>query len=142
LTDAVSDWLEERIRKPHGLETQVAVNGEKKRLDDNIKAILFRNIRELIINVVKHAQAGNVSVYFEYAHTYLKITVFDDGVGIDANSLIEKSATAGGFGLFSIEERMADLGGTLEIMSEPGKGFTAVLTLPLGQENMITGRSS
>ncbi len=65
---AISEWLEEQIEKRHGLKTEFSDTIEKehrKALDDNVRALLFRNVRELLTNVVKHARAKKVSVYFK-----------------------------------------------------------------------------
>lgn len=130
LTAAVSDWMEEKIEKRHGIKTELIVKGEKKRLDNDLRAILFRNIRELATNVVKHARASNVTVGIDYSDTFIKITIIDDGVGFDKNLVLEKSANEKKFGLFLIDERMTDFGGSFEIKSEPGKGCTVVLEVP------------
>ncbi len=130
LTDAIADWLEEEIEKRHGIKTELIVKGEKKRLDDDLRALLFRNIRELLTNVVKHAKASQLKVVFEFTEKDLKVMVTDDGIGYDIAEAVEQSYKENSFGLFSIEERMNDLGGSFEISSEPGKGTTAVLMVP------------
>jgi len=131
---AVSEWLEEQIEKRYGIKTEFFDNIEqryRKTLDDNVRAILFRNVRELLINVVKHAQANQVSVSMEITDCALKTVIQDNGIGFDQSSEIQNVKSEEGFGLFSIKERMADLGGALKIESQPGKGCKAVLTVPL-----------
>lgn len=132
LTDAVSDWLQEQMESRHKITTDLLVKGGKERLDDDLKAILFRNIRELLVNVVKHAEASHVDVQFEFTDTHLNILVTDDGKGFNVNAISEKAKQEKGFGLFSIEERMSDLGGSFKIKSEAGQGSKALLTVPLG----------
>ncbi len=134
LRPAISEWLEEQIEKRCGIKTKFFDDigyRHKIALDENVRAILFRNVRELLTNVVKHAQANQVSVSTEITDGVLTIVVQDDGVGFDHSSEIQSVKSDGGFGLFSIKERMADLGGTLEIESEPGKACRAVLSVPL-----------
>jgi signal transduction histidine kinase/ABC-type nitrate/sulfonate/bicarbonate transport system substrate-binding protein len=133
LAAAISDWLREQIGKRHGLKTECIDDGQKKPIDDDTRAILFRNVRELLTNVVKHAHASKVTVRLEQADAGLEVIVQDDGVGFDPHAASPGMKHKGGFGLFSIQERMADLGGSLEVVSEPGKGCTAVLTVPLGK---------
>lgn len=130
LIDAISDWLEDEVGDRYGIETNIIVQGEKKQLDDDLKTILFRNIRELLTNVVKHAQASQVTVRFDYQGDDLQILVIDNGIGFDAGSVFEKSNKKRCFGLFSTEERMIDLGGTFKIKSTPGKGCKVFLTIP------------
>jgi signal transduction histidine kinase len=132
---AVSEWLEEQAGKRYGLKTEFIDEIEEKHrktLDDNIRAVLFRNVRELLTNVIKHAKAEKVSVYLKNDDTMLTVIVEDDGAGFDTQAAIEPGQEKSGFGLFSIRERMADLGGSFDIQSEPGKGCKAVLTLPMG----------
>jgi PAS domain S-box-containing protein len=131
---AISEWLEEQIENRYGIKTEFFNNIDpiyKKTLDDDVRAILFRNVRELLANVVKHAQANQVSVSMDHADNVLKIVVRDDGIGFDYSPESQTVKPKGGFGLFSIEERMTDIGGSLEIESESGKGCKAILTVPV-----------
>jgi len=88
-------------------------------------------VRELLINVVKHAQASTASVSLSVKDGRLRLEVRDDGVGFDAAQSVEPSATGGGFGLFSIRERLAYLGGTVAIRSSPGRGTRVTVVAPL-----------
>ena len=134
LAAAISDWVDEQIEKRHGLETEVIVVGQKKTLDNDVRAILFRNTRELLTNTIKHARGSKVTVRLEFGEIDLKVVVWDNGVGFDPGALSDSSQSPGGFGLFSIQERMADLGGALKIESAPGKGCTAILTMPVEEK--------
>jgi signal transduction histidine kinase len=62
----------------------------------------------------------------------VSITIQDDGVGFDLQGATEQGKESGGFGLFSIQERMTDMGGSFHIQSKPGKGCKAILTVPVG----------
>jgi PAS domain S-box-containing protein len=134
LTAAISEWLEEQIGERYGLETELIENGWKEPLDDDSRAIVFRNVRELLTNVAKHAKADKVTVCLEDKADSLSIVVKDDGIGFDPREVSEALTLEGGYGLFSVRERMADLGGSLEIVSEPGKGCTAILTAPMNKK--------
>jgi PAS domain S-box-containing protein len=138
LSSAISEWLEVQIGNRYGLRTEFIDNipdSRRKTLDSNVRAILFRNVRELLVNVVKHARANKVSVRLEDRDTSIRIIVEDDGIGFDPRAVIAARDKIGGFGLFSIEELMADLGGSLRIVSEPGKGCTAILSAPFGDSD-------
>ena len=133
LSSAISEWLESQIENRHILKTEVIDNiphNRRKTLDPNVQTILFRNVRELLVNVVKHARANKVSVRLEDRNTSIRVIVEDDGVGFEPRAVIHAGSKIGGFGLFSIEELMADLGGNMKIVSEPGKGCTAILSAP------------
>jgi PAS domain S-box-containing protein len=138
LSSAISEWLEFQIEERHSLKTEVIDNiphNRRKTLDLNVRTILFRNVRELLVNVVKHARANKVSVRLEDRNTSIRIIVEDDGIGFDPGAATQAGSKTGGFGLFSIEELMTDLGGNLKIVSEPGEGCTAILSAPFSADD-------
>jgi len=135
---AISEWLETQIGNRYSLKTEFIDNipdNRKSALDENVRTLLFRNVRELVVNVVKHAQAKKVSVRLEDRSSNIRIIVEDDGIGFEPHAVIHGGRKIGGFGLFSIEELMADLGGNLKIVSEPGKGCTAILSAPFSVDD-------
>jgi len=104
-----------------------------KPLDDDVRDLLFRNARELLMNVIKHAQASKVKVSIRKVGSEIQIDVQDDGVGFDPAEVAVMPTRKGGFGLFSIWERLEQLGGHLEIKSEPGHGSKITMMAPLRQ---------
>jgi len=135
---AVAEWLTDQIQEKHGIITELD-DEHKKPLDDDIRVLLFRNVRELLINVVKHAQANKVKVSIYKVKDNILVSVEDDGVGFDpvnATSMVTKKAE---FGLFSIRERLEQLGGMIEINSEPGRGSKITMTAPLKNEDQADG---
>ena len=130
LSAAVSDWLREQIAGRYGLQPRFSDDGEAKPLSEDSRTILYRCVRELLMNVVKHASAHQVSVMLQRIDTSVQIIVEDDGVGL-VDGKIPAKTTEAGFGLFSIEERMKDIGGSLTLESLPGKGVRATLIAPL-----------
>ena len=94
--------------------------------------MLFEAVRELLFNAVKHAHVDRVDINLEVGpDDIIHIHVSDDGVGFDsAVTLDHKNHQQVGLGLFSIQERLALLGGHLDIQSAPGKGARFSLTLP------------
>jgi signal transduction histidine kinase len=100
-------------------------------MNDEIKVLLFRSVRELMMNIVKHAQARHAQVKMVRIKDRVDIEVADDGVGIDHGKSDTLPGSSGGFGLFSIRERLHYLGGRLEVNSEEGKGTRITLTVPL-----------
>ncbi|MBC8471040.1 MAG: PAS domain S-box protein [Planctomycetes bacterium] len=124
---AVSEWLDEQIREKHGIQTEFRDDGQPKPLNNDIKALLFRNVRELLINIIKHANARKVKVSVSKAGEQICVIVEDDGVGFEP----AKIGSNTGFGIFSIRERLEQLDGHLEIESEPGRGSRFTMTAPL-----------
>jgi signal transduction histidine kinase len=138
LSTAISEWLEVQIENRYSLKTEFIDNipgNRRNALDANVRSILFRNVRELLVNVVKHARANRVSVRLEDRNTSIRIIVEDDGIGFEPRAMIHAGGKFGGFGLFSIEELMSDLGGDLKIVSKPGKGCTAILSAPISVDD-------
>jgi two-component system sensor histidine kinase/response regulator len=131
LSAGLSEWLDDNIRDKHGLKTVFHDECGDVPLAKEMRLLLFRNVCELLTNVIKHGQAQKVSVNMTCDWQTLQIVVEDDGVGFDSSSVSTLPDRHGGFGLFSVSERMADMGGSLEMVSAPGKGCKAILVAPL-----------
>jgi signal transduction histidine kinase len=127
---AALERLTEQVEKDYGISTRFIADGRTGPLDDNVRVLLFQAVNELLVNVVKHAQAKNVEVSIQREGRNLKVAVGDDGVGFQMPQT-EPSRKRGGFGLFSIRERLRPCGGVLEVQSEPGAGTHITLTVPL-----------
>lgn len=135
LAAAIDEWMEEQIATRHGIKIEFLDDSQEVTLNADLRAILFRNVRELLTNVIKHARAKSISVSLEETADHLDITIQDDGVGFDFNEALSDVNVLRGFGLFSVQERMTDLGGKLTIVSQPGTGCRAVLHLPFNAQN-------
>jgi signal transduction histidine kinase len=133
---AVTSWLDEEIQGKHSIKTEFEDDGQPKPLDDDIRAILFRNVRELLTNVVKHAKAEKVKVSICRDDEDICVRVEDNGVGFDPVEIKSRSIISHKFGLFSIRERLEQLGGRVEIDSKPGGGSRVMMTAPLKREEV------
>jgi signal transduction histidine kinase len=128
------------MKQRYGLSVHLAGNNQNYPLDERVALVLFRSVRELLINTAKHAQTSRVSVSLRSVDQRLHIEVKDQGAGFDpANQ--QGQVESGHFGLFSIRERLEYLGGTFEVHSAPGKGTRVTLTVPLAKPRTIA-RSS
>jgi len=137
LSTAISEWFEERLKTAHEIKLSLYDMLVGDELDEEQYTILFRNIRELLTNVIKHSKASKVQVSLELIDDDVRITVKDNGVGFDPEQVATQAGADGGFGLFSIEERMEDLGGSLEIKARPHQGCTMIMSISINQQ---TGR--
>ncbi len=133
--EAAMEWLVRQTRQQYGLSTEFKGNGQTKLLDDNVRILLFQAVRELLVNVAKHAQAHNVTVSTRRVGNEIQVSVEDDGVGFDISQTHSHDYKTAGFGLFSIRERLGHIGGHLEVESEPGLGTRVILVAPIEQEN-------
>jgi len=96
--------------------------------------VLYQAARELLFNVVKHANATSASVSVGLHGQRVQIVVSDNGQGIDIDKLPPDATAAHGFGLFSIRERLSLVGGHLDIESEIGQGTRVTIWAPLAKE--------
>jgi PAS domain S-box-containing protein len=132
---AVAEWLDEQVQVKHGIATEFQDDGKPKPLDNDMRVLLFRNARELLINCIKHANAGKVRVNIRRIDGSIEVVVEDNGVGFDpaeARSIAGKKAK---FGLFSVRESLEHLGGHFIIESKPGAGCKAIMTAPLKDQS-------
>jgi|YelNatPaOPRAMG01_1025707.scaffolds.fasta_scaffold00341_12 signal transduction histidine kinase len=128
--EAALEWLTERFGREHGLLTFFESDRQPKSLDEDLKILVFQAVQELLVNVVKHANARNLKVSVWREGDILQVGVEDDGVGFNPQDLGLRHGE-GGFGLFSIRERLRPLGGNLRVSSEPGQGTEVTLSVPL-----------
>jgi len=131
LEAAVREYLNEEIQQKYGVKTEFEDDAQPKALDDDVCALLYRAVRELLINVVKHAQAQYVKVSIYKSNDNIRVNVADDGLGFKLPAEGFSSGKTAGFGLFSIRERLSYLGGSVEIESKPGQGTQVALTAPI-----------
>lgn len=123
-------WLAGQMSK-HGLTVEVHSNTDRVALPDDQAVLLYKSIRELLLNVVKHAQVNRAMVSFLVdSDQRLRVTVRDEGRGYDVPSA-PPDGNGSHFGLSSIRERMAAMGGWLEEESAVGRGTTMTLGLLL-----------
>jgi signal transduction histidine kinase len=92
---------------------------------------LEKQVRELLANMARHSQARSGTVSISSADGKIIVEVKDDGVGFGTTRTGTVLDQSGGFGLFSIEERLGSFGGTIEVQSKPGEGTRATLIAPL-----------
>ena len=127
-------WLAERFREEHGLDVRVVSDRQAKPLAAETRLVLFHAVRELLVNVVKHAGASECEISMLRAGECIEVAVEDDGAGPPREATgagLNRGSAAGGFGLFNIRERLGRLGGGLELGARRGGGTAAVLRAPL-----------
>ncbi len=128
------EWLSRWMADKHGLFVQLEVEKDLPQIPDDVRILLFESVRELLFNVVKHAHCRSVDVTARrIGSREVILTVSDEGQGFDPSAVKKAGETGGGFGLFSIHERLGMIGGKLEIDSAPGKGSRFVLTAPVNE---------
>ncbi|WP_124979705.1 sensor histidine kinase [Nonlabens xiamenensis] len=108
-------------------EVKVLHHGLDKRLDNSLELLIFRSIQELLSNVIRHANASIVTISLTAHEKDINIMVEDNGDGFDPTYLPETS----GMGLSNIEKRIEALEGSFEIDSDPRRGTTITIDIPI-----------
>jgi PAS domain S-box-containing protein len=129
--EAAAEWVGEQILRKYNITFHFKYDGKPKPLTDDTKVLLYLSLRELIVNVAKHAKARNATLSISMQDDMLHVSVADDGIGFDASDIDYLIMKAESFGLFSTRERLKRLGGRLEIISQLGQGTTVTMVVPL-----------
>ena len=127
------EWLAEHYKQRTGVEIIITSDHGKTELSEELKIVLFQATRELLVNVAKHAQAKSVSVDWTHERERVILVVVDDGIGFDVDAARRRQASAGGFGLFAVRERLKLLGADIEIQASQ-KGTRVTITAPADAE--------
>jgi len=121
-----------QLAEKHGARVTIEDDGQERSLTPALRGLLFESVRELIMNAMKHAGPCEIRVDSRSLDGMLEIRVTDNGKGFDPSSERIASENHGGFGTFSIRQRIEGLGGDLQIASAPGKGTAATIRVPIG----------
>jgi signal transduction histidine kinase len=134
-------WLAAQMRQRYGLDIEIRANGDFTIVNEALHVLLFNCVREVLFNVVKHAQASQAVVTLQWADDRLQVEVRDNGRGFpgdmpkqQGSEEIRVEALRSGFGLSTIRYQLSLFGGRLEIHSEPGAGARIRLIVPITEE--------
>jgi len=140
-------WLAENMAAQYGYRVAFTRLGESGTLGEESSVSLFSAVRELLVNVAKHASASEVAVRLRWLDDCVEVLVKDNGKGFRRAALPEFAdlktrgpESTDGFGLFNIQERVSDLGGRVWVRSEPQRGTAVKIHLPLG--GRVSGESA
>ena len=131
LEAAIEELLKEELRDKHEILYDFKRAHVSGLLGDDLRALLFQSVRELLNNTVKYAQAKKVTVETRRNDNGVEVIVEDDGIGFDMSVIGSAVSKTGGYGLFSMRERLTHIGGQLDIRSHPGQGSRFSITVPL-----------
>lgn len=125
------EWLSQYMREKQGLAVEVRADVSPDPLPESVRLLAFQAARELLFNVAKHAGTGSAVVEIaKHADETLYVTVCDTGSGFDPVRLERGGSAEGGFGLFSIRERLELVGGDFSVQTGPGEGTRVTLRIP------------
>jgi PAS domain S-box-containing protein len=117
--------LVSRMNVKGNLQVNLAIGEGYEQSKPEVQLVLYRIIQEQFSNIVKYAQASHVEIRVHKDAGHLIITVSDDGVGYDL------SKKTNGIGLHNIRRRVQVLGGSVQMQSSPGNGFSITASIPL-----------
>jgi signal transduction histidine kinase len=122
------------VQARHGIRVEATFGEEPDALLETKEAV-YRIAQEALHNTVKHARASNAKVNLQEDAGGITLEISDDGAGFDA-----QNDFPGHLGLKSMRERASRLGGTLEVVSEPGEGVHILARVPDKQQPTVGPR--
>ncbi|MHB8076745.1 HAMP domain-containing sensor histidine kinase [Desulfosporosinus fructosivorans] len=133
LVAALERYVAEYKRQQEIMVVDLEVHNQMvERLPSEVETTLYRIVQEALTNVAKYAKARNVSIVLEIRPESVNLIIEDDGVGFNVERVLkERTLGRQNLGLAGMQERSALFGGTFEIESEPGRGTTLYVRLPL-----------
>jgi len=131
--EAAVQWLGEELKEEFGLQVEFSDDNNPKPLKYEVRSAVFQVIRELLINVRKHAGTRNVKISIKRESDQIVAGIEDDGIGFNRSEVLHKSGKESGFGLFSVEQKIDYLGGEFVIDTAPGKGTKVTIRVPLDE---------
>jgi PAS domain S-box-containing protein len=130
LEAALERHLAREVRGKCGIEYELCKCGQLRQLDEDLAMCLFRSVRELLNNVIKHSGAKKVNLDVRRCEGQIVITVEDDGAGFEQPQVSLQIGDGGTFGLFSVKEQIESFGGRLKIESQVGRGSKFTIVVP------------
>lgn len=131
-------WLAAQMEEKHSLKVTLEVAKDTDTCAQHLCVPLYHAVRELLFNIVKHAQVDEATVRLtNIGGDKLQITVEDQGKGFAAGNESVENLSPSSFGLYSVQKRIALEGGDLKIESEPGKGTRAIIVVPADKSSEV-----
>jgi signal transduction histidine kinase len=127
-------WYAGIVQERTGLKIMVDIEGDEVLISSALKIAIFRIVQEALNNITKHARAKDVYIKLEYQPEHVVVSVRDDGVGFDLDTVRMSRARRPSFGLAGMQERAALVKGEVSIQSSPGQGTLVIARLPLQSE--------
>lgn len=123
---ALNQYIADFSRRMN-LQVEFIYDTEIPRLPEEIELVCYRIVQEALTNIAKHASADRIDVTMNYFENLLHLVIKDNGIGFHPTD----SSSRRGFGLLGMRERLAQIDGSLEILTQPGRGTELVVTIPI-----------
>jgi len=132
---AALDSLAKQINDKYGLAVILESPQSIGKIDEEVQVLLYQAVRELLLNIIKHAKVSAAAVSIQEIGSNIRVQVKDDGVGFDVSDLQTMFNQSGGFGLFNIRERLKLWDGYMEIKSGQGMGTCITISVPRNKQS-------
>ena len=124
-------WLVSESGKRCEIEVDLRVAGVEQRLPPEVEFTLFRIVQESVRNIERHSQALKAEISVGFDEDKIRVSVSDNGKGFQLSGSLVDLVHTGKLGLAGMEERARLLNGSIKIESEPGKGTTVMVEIPI-----------
>lgn len=124
---AALEWQAGQFQKSSGIECRVNCIGDKGDLDQPRSIALFRISQEALTNVARHSGASRVEIEYHHSDEEIVMSIIDNGRGMAGN----RTDASISYGILGMQERVHQLGGTVNFDTTPGGGFSVTVILPL-----------
>ncbi|MCI0457347.1 MAG: sensor histidine kinase [Gemmataceae bacterium] len=141
LQSALASYVEEWSKRSNIAVDFQCIGLDTERLPPHVETTLYRIVQEALANVLKHAQARRVSLILKRFNHHAMAIIEDDGRGFDAEAVLDSPADRSRLGLLGMKERVALVGGTVQIESGPSRGTTLFVRIPLEANGKDATRS-
>jgi Signal transduction histidine kinase len=114
-----------------GTDVRYAVEGQSDLISLPMRTTVFKIIQQAVVNAVKNGHARRIRILVSIGREMLRVKIADDGLGFDVDKVRSEAEEKGAWGLVNMEDRASMIGGEFTVTSEPGKGTTVSLAVPL-----------
>lgn len=129
--DVALSRLASQVSAVSGTDVRYSVEGQSDLLSLPLRTAVFKIIQQAAVNAAKNGRARRIRILVGIGREMLRVKVVDDGLGFDVEKVRSEAEEKGSWGLVNMEDRASMIGGELIIASEPGKGTTVSLSVPL-----------
>lgn len=127
-------WYANQIKERFNLPVHLSSQGTPIELTIEVRTVMFRIAQEVMTNTIRHARARQAWIRLDFTTPQLCMEIEDDGTGFDVEKAMSNTIVRPCWGLLGIIERAALIGGTCQILSQPGKGTLVIVCVPQDEE--------
>lgn len=125
-------WQAREFTRRSGVPVEIQIDGSLDKLPDSHRTCVYRVVQEALTNCARHASASQIRINVRGGPAAVSLIVEDNGVGFDV-----AGRRLGGLGLLGAEERARELGGRIEVRSQPSRGTLLRCEIPVSSEAAV-----